>query len=136
MITDTHFVKRDRLGRSLVFMARILQDDWAKRIRAIAVEENAAVLVEVYDAGQAAPLGRLEGSWMGLPGDMAHYAYAWALANVEYIVQTQGMGDMERILDRLGAGSSTEQALRDVLHDDYGDLMQGTVEFLKKNYGR
>jgi len=45
-ITDTHFVKRDRLGRLLVFMARILQDDWASRVRAIAVEENAAVLVE------------------------------------------------------------------------------------------
>jgi cyanophycinase len=46
-ITDTHFVKRDRLGRLLVFMARILQDDWANRVRAIAVEENAAVLVEL-----------------------------------------------------------------------------------------
>ena len=45
-ITDTHFVKRDRLGRLLVFMARILQDDWATRVRAIAVDENAAVLVE------------------------------------------------------------------------------------------
>jgi cyanophycinase len=46
-ITDTHFVKRDRLGRLLVFMARILQDDWASRVRAIAVDENAAVLVEL-----------------------------------------------------------------------------------------
>jgi cyanophycinase len=45
-ITDTHFVKRDRLGRLLVFMARILQDGWAPEIRAIAVDENAAVLVE------------------------------------------------------------------------------------------
>ena len=98
-------------------------------------DENAAVLVQIYDAGQAAPLGRLEGSWMGLPGAMARYAYGWALANVEYIVQTQGMGDIERILDRLGAGSSAEQALRDVLHDDYSDLMQATAEYLKKNYG-
>jgi cyanophycinase len=45
-ITDTHFVKRDRLGRLLVFMARILQDGWADSIRAIAVDENAAVLLE------------------------------------------------------------------------------------------
>jgi cyanophycinase len=45
-ITDTHFVKRDRLGRLLVFMARILQDGWAKEIRAVAVDENAALLVE------------------------------------------------------------------------------------------
>jgi cyanophycinase len=46
VITDTHFGKRDRMGRLLVFLARILQDGWAKRVRAIAVEENAAVLVE------------------------------------------------------------------------------------------
>jgi cyanophycinase len=45
-ITDTHFVKRDRLGRLLVFMARILQEHWASQIRAIAVDENAALLVE------------------------------------------------------------------------------------------
>jgi cyanophycinase len=45
VITDTHFVKRDRMGRLLVFLARILQDGWAKRARAIAVEENAAVLI-------------------------------------------------------------------------------------------
>jgi len=99
-------------------------------------DENAAVLVQVYDSGRAAQLGQLEGSWMGLPGDMASYAYAWALANIEYIVQTQGMGDIERILDRLAAGHSTESALREVLHDDYGDLMKGTAEYLRKNYGR
>jgi len=99
-------------------------------------EENAAVLVQVYDQGQAAPLGSLEGSWMGLPNDVAHYAYAWALANTEYIVETDGMGDIERILDQLAAGSTTEQALKEVLHDDYGDLMRSCSEYLKKNYGK
>jgi cyanophycinase-like exopeptidase len=34
-----------RHGALLVFLARILQDGWAKRARAIAVEENAAVLI-------------------------------------------------------------------------------------------
>jgi cyanophycinase len=46
VITDTHFVKRDRLGRLVVFLARILQDGWAKQIRSIAVDEDAAVLLE------------------------------------------------------------------------------------------
>ena len=46
VITDTHFVKRDRLGRLLVFMARILADGWSNQVRAIAVDENAAVLLE------------------------------------------------------------------------------------------
>ena len=54
-ITDTHFVKRDRLGRLLVFMARILQDNWAQQIRAVAVEENTALLVE--EDGKARVVG-------------------------------------------------------------------------------
>lgn len=54
-ITDTHFVKRDRMGRLLVFLARIRQDGWASQVRAIAVEENAAVLLE--PDGQAKVVG-------------------------------------------------------------------------------
>ena len=54
--------------------------------------------------------------------------------NVEYIIQTQGMGEINRILERLAAGSATEDALRGVMHDDYGDLMQGTSEYLRKTY--
>jgi cyanophycinase len=54
-ITDTHFVKRDRLGRLLVFLARILQDGWASQVRAIAVDEGAAVLLE--PDGQAKVIG-------------------------------------------------------------------------------
>ena len=73
---------------------------------------------------------------MGLSGDVARYAYAWSLANVEYIVETQGMGDMARILDRLAAGSETEAAVKEVLRDDYGELMKSTEQYLKKNYGR
>src|ERR1700690_1830593 len=53
-ITDTHFVKRDRLGRLLVFMARILQDGWATRVRAIAVQENTALLVEADGSARVA----------------------------------------------------------------------------------
>src|SRR6266851_7225040 len=77
--------------------------------------ENAMALAQIYREGHAAPLGRLEGSWTAMGGDAAHYAYAWALANIEYIVQADGMGDIERILDRIGAGMATETALREVL---------------------
>jgi hypothetical protein len=98
--------------------------------------ENAAALLQIYGAGQAIPLGMLEGSWMNMGGDTARYAYAWALANMEYIVQAGGMSDMERILDRIGAGIATEAALREVLHSDYNDLMQSTANYLQKTYGR
>jgi tetratricopeptide (TPR) repeat protein len=98
--------------------------------------ENAAVLVQFYAEGHAAPLGRLEGSWTGFGGAMAGYAYAWALANIEYIIQTGGMGDVERILERIGAGISTEAAVREVVRSDYNDLTQSTAEYLRKNYVR
>ena len=98
--------------------------------------EDAAALVQIFDKGPALPLGRLEGPWMSLDRITAHYAYAWALANIEYIIQTDGMGDVERILDRIGTGMATETALREVLHSDYNDLMQSTAEYLRKNYVR
>ena len=129
----THsFIQQKTHGRAPTWV----QEGVAQWMEGKRSDESAAVLVQVYSAGQAAPLGQLEGSWMRLPGPMASYAYAWALANIEYIVQTQGMGDVERILDRLATGTSTEQAVREVLHDDYGDLMQATAEYLKKNYVR
>lgn len=57
IITDTHFVKRDRMGRLLVFMARILEDGWAQKVRAIAVEEDAAVLLEPDGSAKVAGAG-------------------------------------------------------------------------------
>jgi hypothetical protein len=95
----------------------------------------APVLLRVYDAKQAMSLGDLEGSWLRLSNEIAGYAYAWALANMEYIVQVDGMSDVNRILDRIAAGSTTEVAVREVLHSDYGDLMQSTALYLRRTYG-
>jgi tetratricopeptide (TPR) repeat protein len=96
--------------------------------------DNAAVLVQVYDEKQAMPLAEMENSWMQLSGPVAGYAYAWALANVEYVVQTDGMGDVERILNRIAEGSSTEAAIQEVLHLNYEDLEKETIVYLRKNY--
>src|SRR5713101_3389800 len=94
----------------------------------------AGVLLQVYNAKQAMSLGDLEGSWLQLSSGAAAYAYAWALANVEYIVQADGMTDMEHILDRLAGGSTAEAALRQVLRSDYEELMQSTAQYLHKTY--
>ena len=95
----------------------------------------ASVLLRVYDGKQAMALGELEGSWIRFSNDAAAYAYAWSLANMEYIIQVDGMNDVERILDRLATGSGAEAAVREVLHSDYDDLMQSTAEYLRKTYG-
>jgi cyanophycinase len=46
VITDTHFGRRDRMGRTLVFLARIVQDGRAKPASGIAVDEASALLLE------------------------------------------------------------------------------------------
>src|SRR6266852_3249576 len=96
--------------------------------------EMAGALVQNFEQKQAKSLAELEGPWIQLPVDKAAYAYAWALATIEYIVQVDGMGDVERILDRLATGNATETAVREVLRNDYAELMQATVHYLRKSY--
>src|SRR5258707_715600 len=93
---------------------------------------SATLLLRVYDAKQAMSLADLQGPWMRLSNELAAYAYAWALANVEYIIQVDGMTDVNRILDRMGAGSTAEAAVREVLHSDYDHLTQSTAQYLRK----
>lgn len=42
---DSHFVTRDRMGRSLTFLARIVNNGWATQPRGIGVDERTAILV-------------------------------------------------------------------------------------------
>jgi cyanophycinase len=46
VITDSHYSARSRMGRSLVFASRILQDGWAKQVHVMGIDETTAVLVE------------------------------------------------------------------------------------------
>lgn len=47
-----------------------------------------------------------------------------------------GMGDVERILERLAAGEAAETALKAVLRSGYGDLSRETADYLRKTYPR
>jgi len=129
----THsFVQQKTHGRAPTW----IQEGLAQWMEGKRSGENAESLLEIYGDGHAISLGSLEGSWMGFPSGAAVYAYAWALANIEYIVQADGMGDVERILDRIGSGSSTESALHDVLHSDYDDVMRSSADYLRRTYSR
>ena len=57
LITDTHYAKRDRQGRLLGFMARIVHDGMAKKIRAVGIDERAAVLLEPDGRGRVVGTG-------------------------------------------------------------------------------
>lgn len=97
---------------------------------------DAAALVETAGQGQAPRLEVLEGSWMGLSGGTARFAYAYSLAAVETIIQSGGISDISRLLDRISAAPSTEAALRETLHTDYSDLDQQTIAYLRREYIR
>lgn len=57
ILTDSHFAKRDRMGRSLGFLARIVQDGWSKTPREIAIDEKSALLVEASDRAKVVGTG-------------------------------------------------------------------------------
>lgn len=46
LITDSHFENRNRMGRLITFMARIISDKWSQKIRAIGVDESTAVMID------------------------------------------------------------------------------------------
>ena len=60
-LTDSHFAKRDRMGRTLGFLARIIQDGWSRNPREVAIDEKSAVLVEAD--GKATVVGSGKGAY-------------------------------------------------------------------------
>ena len=92
-------------------------------------------LAVLFKAQQNIPLNALEGSFMNLPGAQAYVAYAESLAAVSYINDSYGMSDIQRILERLSQGNSTEAALRATIHSDYGQLETDVGRYLADKYG-
>jgi tetratricopeptide (TPR) repeat protein len=89
----------------------------------------------VFKAQRNIPLNALEGSFMQFSGAEAALAYAESLAAVSYINETYGMSDIQRILQRLSQGNSTEAALRATIHSDYGQLETDLARYLADKYG-
>src|SRR5271165_6426860 len=58
VLTDSHFAKRDRMGRTLGFLARIMQDGWSKSPKEVAIDEKSAVLVEPDGKGTVVGSGK------------------------------------------------------------------------------
>jgi len=92
-------------------------------------------LAQLFKSERYIPLNALEGSFMRFSNTEAYVAYAESLAAVSYINDTYGMSDIQRILQRLSEGSSTESALRATVHSDYGQLESETGKYLSDKYG-
>ena len=65
LITDSHFAKRDRMGRTLGFLARIIEDGWSESPREVAIDEKSAVLVE--SDGKGTVVGNGKGAYFLRP---------------------------------------------------------------------
>jgi tetratricopeptide (TPR) repeat protein len=92
-------------------------------------------LALLFQSQRNIPLNALEGSFMRFSGLEAHVAYAESLAAVSYINDSYGLGDIQRILQSLSQGSSTEAALRATIHSDYGQLESEIAKYLSDKYG-
>jgi tetratricopeptide (TPR) repeat protein len=111
-----------------------LQEGLAQYMEGKRSRSNAGALVSAYENHMDFSLASYETSWLNLPRDTAAHAYAWSLATVEAMLTAGTMDDMSQILDRLAAGSTAEDAIHAVLHDSYADLMQFSVNYLRKAY--
>ncbi len=92
-------------------------------------------LAQLFKAQQEIPFNALEGSFMRFSPMEAILAYDESLAAVQFIIDTQSTSDLQRILQRLAEGNSTETALRATIHDDYGRLQSEVGKYLSSKYG-
>ena len=92
-------------------------------------------LALLFQAQKDIPLNALEGSFLQFSGGQAYLAYAESLAAVSFIVDSYGISDVQRILQRISQGTSTEAALRATIHSDYGQLESDLARYLGDKYG-
>jgi tetratricopeptide (TPR) repeat protein len=127
----THsFVGQKSHGRAPTW----LQEGIAQWMEGRRSSSSAAGLVAMADQGSIPSLATMEGSWMGLSGNSAAFAYAWSLAVVESIIDQGGVSDVSRLIEHIATASSTPEALQETLRMNYADLQQQTVTYLKHTY--
>lgn len=92
-------------------------------------------LAQLFTSQHNIPLNVLEGNFLQFSGAEAYVAYAESLAAVSYINDSYGISDLQRILQRISQGNSTEAALRATIHSDYGQLESDLAHYLADKYG-
>ena len=111
-----------------------LNEGIAQFVEPKSLGSNGRRLAELFKSEGAIPYNALEGGFMRFSSVEAVLAYDESLAAVEYINDTYGMSDIQRILQRLGEGNSTEAALRATLHSDYRQLESDVGKYLSSKY--
>jgi tetratricopeptide (TPR) repeat protein len=112
-----------------------LHEGIAQLLEPKSLGSDGRLLAQMFKAQRNIPLNVLEGSFLRFSGTEAYVAYAESLAAVSYINDSYGIGDIQRILQLLSQGSSTEAALRATIHSDYGSLESELGKYLGDKYG-
>jgi tetratricopeptide (TPR) repeat protein len=125
------FINQLSAGRCPIW----LHEGIAQLLEPKSLASDGRQLAQLFKSQRNIPLNVLEGSFMRFSGAEASVAYAESLAAVSYINDSYGMGDLQRILERLSEGSSTEAALRATIHSGYGQLESDLAKYLSDKYG-
>lgn len=112
-----------------------LQEGIAQYLEPKSLGGEGRQLALLFQAQRNIPLNALEGSFLQFSGAQAYLAYAESLAAVSFIADSYGMSDIQRILQRISQGNSTEAALRATIHSDYGQLESDLAKYLGDKYG-
>ena len=112
-----------------------LHEGMAQLLEPKSLGSNGRRLGQLFHAQHELPYNMLESSFMQFSTGEAVLAYDQSLAAVEYIHDTYGMGDLQRILQRLGEGGTAEAALRTTIHSNYAQLEGEVGKFLATKYG-
>jgi tetratricopeptide (TPR) repeat protein len=126
------FINQLSLGRC----PQWLNEGTAQALEPKSLASNGRALAELFQKEREIPFNALEGSFMRFSGAEATLAYDESLAAVDYMIETYGMADVQRILTMLGEGSSPEAALRTVIHSNYQQLDSEVRQYLINRYAR
>lgn len=99
-----------------------LNEGIAQLIEPRTLASRSARLAELFRAEREIPLNMLERGFGSLSTEEAVLAYDESLLAASYLNAHYGMGELLRVLQRIGQGDSAESALRSIVHSDYGRL--------------
>jgi tetratricopeptide (TPR) repeat protein len=87
--------------------------------------QQMAMLKRVAQLGKLPPLSNLEGSFMGLNSGQAVYAYLFSLSAVRYMADSYGVYRIKSVLEELGKGANTGDAISSGIMRSYDEFERG-----------
>ena len=101
-----------------------LNEGLAQLLEPRSLGSRTAQLGLLFKAEREIPLNMLERGFGSFSTEEAVLAYDESLLAADHLYRRYGMGDLVRLVQRIGQGDSTESSMRSVLHSDYSRLAE------------